>query len=349
MTAATSFSECCLFPSGPCPLQLNMTSQRPTPWQSQLASQLEVACLLEATARKAGNVHPAAAFNDLTYHDFVFAAAASAPWLARAAELGIGAVIEQAVMATRQVCRSNVNLGLCLLLAPLAAVPQEQSLSSAIRRTVLTTTQADAAAVYRAIRRASAGGLGEVSTADVQSEPDRTLWQAMRLAADRDTIAAEYTRGFRRLRRRTVPWFLEELAEAERLVQPTAFSGQLDSVPPWERAVVRLHVRMIAAGDETLIARKCGVEQAQEAQRWAQACLRDCPSLTTDGAFGLDADRLRQFDQWLRADGHRRNPGTTADLVAATLFWTIREGCWTPPSRDAVLQHAAVIGGRVPL
>jgi triphosphoribosyl-dephospho-CoA synthase len=26
------------------------------------------------------------------------------------------------------------------------------------------------------------------------------------------------------------------------------------------------------------------------------------------------------FDRWLRADGHRRNPGTTADLIAAALM-----------------------------
>ncbi|MFN5467079.1 MAG: hypothetical protein ACK5AM_03065 [Pirellulaceae bacterium] len=26
------------------------------------------------------------------------------------------------------------------------------------------------------------------------------------------------------------------------------------------------------------------------------------------------------FDQWLRADGNRRNPGTTADLIAAALM-----------------------------
>ena len=31
------------------------------------------------------------------------------------------------------------------------------------------------------------------------------------------------------------------------------------------------------------------------------------------------------FDFWLRADGHRRNPGTTADLIAAGLFVLLRE------------------------
>ena len=36
-----------------------------------LAQQIELACLIEATARKPGNVHPRAAFIDLCYDDFV--------------------------------------------------------------------------------------------------------------------------------------------------------------------------------------------------------------------------------------------------------------------------------------
>jgi triphosphoribosyl-dephospho-CoA synthetase len=41
----------------------------------------------------------------------------------------------------------------------------------------------------------------------------------------------------------------------------------------------------------------------------------------------------------LRADGHRRNPGATADLIAAALFVALREGQpWASvtPSRAAI-------------
>ena len=40
--------------------------------------------------------------------------------------------------------------------------------------------------------------------------------------------------------------------------------------------------------------------------------------------------KLQELDEWLRADGHRRNPGTTADLVAASLFAAFREGVLRP-------------------
>ena len=49
---------------------------------------------------------------------------------------------------------------------------------------------------------------------------------------------------------------------------------------------------------------------------------------STAGLPGDDAYRsaVADFDFWLRADGHRRNPGTTADLIAAGLFVLLREG-----------------------
>ena len=35
---------------------------------------------------------------------------------------------------------------------------------------------------------------------------------------------------------------------------------------------------------------------------------------------------VADLDFWLRCDHHRRNPGTTADLIAAGLFAALRDG-----------------------
>ena len=81
------------------------------------------ALLTEATARKPGNVHPGAAFEDLTYDHFVTAADVAAATLPRAAEIGVGRAVLGCVEATVAACGTNVNLGSALLIGPLCAAP----------------------------------------------------------------------------------------------------------------------------------------------------------------------------------------------------------------------------------
>src|SRR5438552_2117088 len=80
---------------------------------------IRTACLLEATARKAGNVHPRASFADLAYDDFVASADVAAPALSRAREIGVGRAVFAAIEATRNCVGKNTNLGIVLLLSPL--------------------------------------------------------------------------------------------------------------------------------------------------------------------------------------------------------------------------------------
>src|ERR1700680_1761926 len=94
----------------------------------------QVACVWEATARKVGNVHRYQDFADLTYLDFVLSAAAIAPVLETASRRRLGATVLQCVQATRQVVQSNSNLGMVLLLAPLATVPDGVPLPTGVAR-----------------------------------------------------------------------------------------------------------------------------------------------------------------------------------------------------------------------
>lgn len=245
----------------------------------------QLACLLEATARKPGNVHRAADFVDTHFLDFLFSAAAIAPVLDRAASQSVGETILEAVRATRGVTATNTNLGIILLLAPLAAASDVASVGDVLR----ATTVDDARSVYAAIRLASPGGLGRTGEQDVATEPTVTLLDAMRLAADRDGVARQYATDF-----------------------TDVLAASLATDRPLEDAIVRLHLQLLAARPDTLIARKCGDAVAAEASFRAAACL--------SGAS------LAEFDAWLRADGHRRNPGTTADLVTACLFVALRRG-----------------------
>ena len=99
-----------------------------------------VACLLEATARKPGNVHRYVDFADVNYLDFALSAAAIAEPMARAASRPLGETILDAVVATRRLVATNTNLGIILLIAPLAAVENRDQLASLIASTTVEDT-----------------------------------------------------------------------------------------------------------------------------------------------------------------------------------------------------------------
>ena len=86
-------------------------------------------------------------------------------------------------------------------------------------------------------------------------------------------------------------------------------------------AIDHADVQQMAAEPDSLIARKCGPEVARQASQKAAAVL-------ASGALGTHQYEkgLAELDAWLRADSHRRNPGTSADLVTAGLFVLLRDG-----------------------
>jgi triphosphoribosyl-dephospho-CoA synthase len=266
-----------------------------------------LACLYEATAAKPGNVHPRAGFDDVSYADFVASAVVIGPIIDQAAHRGVGRTVLDAVRATRAAVGTNTNLGTLLLIGPLAAVPPGQSLSEGIHAVLAGLTSEDTRQVYEAIRISSAGGLGRAEKADVFADPptDLTLVDAMRLAADRDTVARQYANGFAVVLGGTAAWIADAMAREM----------------PLGDAIVWAHIMQMAQCTDSLIDRKCGPQIAAEAMRRAAAVLD-----TQNRGNPAFREALNDFDCWLREDGHRRNPGTTADLVAAGLFVLLREG-----------------------
>ena len=137
-----------------------------------------LACLLEATAPKPGNVHRGADFDDLSFVDFQVAATAIAPAMENASKLGVGKTVLEAVRATRAATGTNVNLGIVLLLAPLAAVDRRVPLAEGIGDVLNSLTAADCDATYEAIRLAAPGGLGQAAEMDVAGDSPRDLLAA---------------------------------------------------------------------------------------------------------------------------------------------------------------------------
>ncbi len=273
---------------------------------------LTLACLWEVTAPKPGNVHRGADFEDVTFQDFATSAVIVAPILAEAATRGVGAVVREAVIATRACVGSNTNLGMLLLLTPLAAVPRNVELRDGVAGVLQVLTTADAAAVYEAIAHAQPGGLGKVSEMDVTEAPPQSLLAAMRLAAERDFVARQYANDFADVFDHVVGPIVAMCARGHSLTL----------------AIIDTYLRLIAQFGDSLIARKCGHAVSDEAAAIAQQVL-------AAGAPGEENyhEALGDFDFWLRCDGHRRNPGTSADLIAAGLYAIFRDELVPPPWR----------------
>lgn len=277
------------------------------------AAAIELACVWEATAPKVGNVHPGAAFGDCCYKDFCDAAKRVAPILAGADRLDdvigpVGDRVLRAIEATGEVTAANVNLGIVLLIAPLATARDRGD----IPRVLAAIDSNQGAKVYQAIQLACPGGVKREEVAakwdvtsrragkiDAQSAAI-DLVAAMRMARDRDRIALQYSDDFLDFFENIVPLMASELAMKH---------------PPGD-AILRGQLRLLAQRPDTLIARKCGAEVADEAMRRAAECV------AAGGHFCAAA--IEDYDRWLRADGNRRNPGTTADLIAAAIYWLIR-------------------------
>ncbi|HIK91378.1 MAG TPA: triphosphoribosyl-dephospho-CoA synthetase [Planctomycetes bacterium] len=274
-------------------------------WESRVDEWIQLACVAEVSAGKPGNVSPTHDFDDVSFQDFVQSARIIAPIVAAAGTNGVGRAICEAVTATRAAVDHNTNLGIVLLLTPLAAVPEHLSIATGIESVLSALTVQDAEFAYEAIRTANPGGLGSAESEDVAEPPNQDLRSCMRLAADRDLVAAQYANGFQDVLDVCLP-LLREANE------------------PFLNTSVRigwLATHLLARYGDSLIRRKCGDEMEMTVRAMANAVLAAGWPNRTGGEAAW-----HRLDRFLRADGNRRNPGTTADLVAATLFVALRNG-----------------------
>jgi len=271
----------------------------PFPWQS-VALAAQAACVLEVSAPKPGNVTRYADFSDTHFEDFLLSAIAIGPALAQADRAGVGEIVRQAVRDTQRMVHSNTNLGILLLLAPLVkACLGEGALRENLTQVLAGLTVEDARQAYMAIRLARPGGLGHTSQADVAEEPTLTLYEAMSLAQERDSIAREYVTDF---------------AITFEIGYPALCDVWHVAANPAD-AIVQAYLTLLARVPDTLIARKRGVEMARQVSRWAADVLE------AGGVFTAQGRRaVADLDRTLRDERHTLNPGTTADLTAAAIF-----------------------------
>ena len=294
----------------------------------------ELACLLEVSATpKPGNVHRFRDFEDIRYEDFLASSISIGHHLEELAlrgfkikekkisweELKLGIIIKDAVEQSNYFHnRGNTNLGIILLLSPLAVAagmscdPEKQAcdldqLRNAVLEVMVKTTVDDSIHVSEGIALANPGGLGKAEKYDVTADnysselrnDNITLIKLMQGCEERDNICFELSRGY--------PISFE--TGYKTLTRSLIISKDINL------SIIDAYLEILSQYPDTLIKRKFGNDKAEEVSNRAEGIIKLGGALTVDGRRELE-----EFDIELREEEEKINPGTTADIIASTIF-----------------------------
>lgn len=299
--------------------QSYLTTHRHSVRHMSLGQRATLAITLEASACKLGNVHPNASFVDMKYDDFLRSAIAIGPTFDQRGKLSVGKLILESVIATQQSVGVNTNLGTLLLMAPVAIAfrtwgnpssneaPFPERFAALREKTIHTLdrlTPNDSRDVYAAIRHAAPGGMGNTEKLDVhQAAAPTDLLEAMRVVAEIDQVAHTYCSRFEFLFDEVVPQLQLALKHC----------GDIN------HGIRLFQIRWLAQYGDSLVHRKLGKHENDLLRKKSKQLLEifDAENQQLTEHF---EKRWARLDRWMRETGHRRNPGTTADLIAAGLF-----------------------------
>lgn len=292
-----------------------------------IAKIAQIASVLEVSGHpKPGNVHRTQDFDDMIFEDFLISGIVVGDIMKKAAERGkkykddyslhkirLGEIIKEAVLETDKWIGNNTNLGIIILLAPLSAAAGMSNdvteLRKNVERIMNATTSKDAINLYDAINAADAGGMGEQEELDVADteargriiKEDISMFKVFEMSAKWDLLSKELTTGMPVTFETGFPTFKE-----------TKASYGLN------KATVQTFLTILAQNPDTLISRKYGMDTARIVSADADSILQNGGILNAQGEL-----LIRQFDTQLLKN--KFNPGTTADITAASIMVTLLE------------------------
>jgi triphosphoribosyl-dephospho-CoA synthase len=302
-----------------------------------IARAAQLAAVLEVSGYpKPGNVHRRADLKGATFEQFMAGSIAIGPAIQEVAErgfragkgevklsdIGIGETIKRAIDDTMEwQCDGNTNLGVVMLLVPLAAAAgvtlakegkiKVKKLRKNLSNILESTTPEDALNLYDAISAAKPGGMGKVDKLDVRDEKSRrrikegriSLYEVMKISSGWDSISKELTTGMKITFEFGAPLVKKLYADTNNI----------------NITVVQTFLEILSRYPDTFVQRTHGRKVAEGVSKKAAAILRKGGMLTAEGRT-----LVLEFDYELRK--RRINPGTTADLIAASLMLSILGG-----------------------
>ena len=289
---------------------------------------LELAILLEVSADKPGNVNLVVGFDGTQVEHFLASAVAAHASFEEAAKRGIDVsnhklrVSEAGIGELIKECAADIEawqtggntlIGTVMLFVPLAVAagmtPMENGnfdflkLRANLKLAIESTTPEDAVHLYEAIDIARPGGLDGAPDLDVRDPNSKkrllkeqvSLFRVFKIAAGYDDICSEWVNNYPITFDLAYPYLTEQLK-----------SKDLNT------AIIHTFLKVLSMHPDTFIARKVGLKKAKQVSVEAAKVL---------SAVGTEKgkEHIQQFDRKLRQQGNDYNPGTTADITAASL------------------------------
>ena len=274
---------------------------------AQIASALEV-----SGYPKPGNVHRTRDYDDMVFEDFVISGIVIGDTIRKATtdvdveNPQLGRYILEAVDETDRWIKNNTNLGIVMMITPIAAAAAISDDFDEIRPNIVklmaNTSVDDACDLYDAINIADAGGMGDQNEYDVTSENAKnelrqnkqTMYDVLKISAPWDMLAREMT---------------SDMPAVFEIGYPTYH--KLKEEKSLNDACVLTFLTILSQVPDTLISRKYGSDEAMK----ISLMTRDLLKLRDADDFDV---KLQEFDDYLFENHY--NPGTTADLTAASIF-----------------------------
>jgi len=298
---------------------------------SYISRCLQLAILLEVSTDKPGNVNFTSNFEGTYKEHFLASAIAVGPVFQEAAkrgiqiaegkrvvsEAGLGELIE---LGVREVMEwqygGNTILGTIILFIPIAVAagmtPTNEGygvdidlLRKNINTVICASTATDAVHLYEAIDVAMPNGLNKAPDLNVNDPTSKqrlitenvTLYQVFNIAKDYDDICSEWIRNYPITFDEAYPYLNEQITKTDQ-----------------NNAVTNTFLKILAEHPDTFIARKAGIEKAKEISAETKKVIEIGGTTTTEGKAAI-----AKLDHNLRKNGNHYNPGTTADITAATI------------------------------
>ena len=277
------------------------------PYDIMKASQ--IACCLEVSSFKPGNVHRNREYDDIKYHHFLSSGIAFGNIIYEASQdnKDIGKYIKLAVMESKKWSPTNANLGIIMLHMPIGMSSgkidefDENELKKEIISTAKNTTVNDAVNVYEAIEIGMPNINPPKEGPDAQKndakqelvEKNLTLYDVFKISSTWDSISKEWAEGFN-----------------------ISFKGYNLLNEYYEEynninlATTKTFLSILSEHPDTLIARKKDLDTSKMVSEMAKNILDE----------GFKKEDIEEFDKFLSKEGNKLNPGTTADLVASSLM-----------------------------